>query len=121
MQSDFGWFGGTRLTDLFRFSRSFFQWRHGSRPPSRVSLLEPETRLLLHAHGLTLSLRNLYFHLGPFLPPLSLSLHPVFTNSGTGVKLLCTLLHELERSGKRYGLEAICEGGCFSRGRVLDL
>ena len=34
--------------------------------------------------------------------------HPL---GGTGVKIMTTLLHELERTGKKYGLQAICEGG----------
>jgi acetyl-CoA acetyltransferase family protein len=34
--------------------------------------------------------------------------HPL---GATGVKLMTTLLHELERTGGRYGLLAICEGG----------
>ncbi|MFF7025061.1 acetyl-CoA C-acetyltransferase [Streptomyces klenkii] len=34
--------------------------------------------------------------------------HPL---GATGAKLLTTLLHELERTGGRYGLQTMCEGG----------
>ncbi len=34
--------------------------------------------------------------------------HPI---GATGTKLLTTLLHELERTGGRYGLQTMCEGG----------
>ena len=34
--------------------------------------------------------------------------HPL---GATGAKLMTTLLHELERSGGRYGLQTMCEGG----------
>ena len=34
--------------------------------------------------------------------------HPI---AATGVRILATLLHELERSGERYGLETMCVGG----------
>jgi acetyl-CoA C-acetyltransferase len=34
--------------------------------------------------------------------------HPI---GATGTKLLATLLNELERTGGRYGLQTMCEGG----------
>jgi acetyl-CoA C-acetyltransferase len=34
--------------------------------------------------------------------------HPI---AATGVRMLCTLLHELQRRGGRYGLESMCIGG----------
>ena len=34
--------------------------------------------------------------------------HPI---GATGVRILATLLHELERRGGRYGLETLCVGG----------
>jgi acetyl-CoA C-acetyltransferase len=34
--------------------------------------------------------------------------HPL---GATGARLMTTLLHELERSGKRWGLQTMCEGG----------
>jgi acetyl-CoA C-acetyltransferase len=34
--------------------------------------------------------------------------HPL---GATGARLMTTLLHELERTGRRYGLQTMCEGG----------
>jgi acetyl-CoA C-acetyltransferase len=34
--------------------------------------------------------------------------HPL---GATGARLMTTLLHELERTGKRFGLQTMCEGG----------
>jgi acetyl-CoA C-acetyltransferase len=34
--------------------------------------------------------------------------HPL---GATGARLMTTLLHELERTGGRYGLQTMCEGG----------
>ena len=34
--------------------------------------------------------------------------HPI---AATGVRILATLLHDLQRSGERYGLETMCVGG----------
>ena len=34
--------------------------------------------------------------------------HPL---GATGARLMTTLLHELERSGGRYGMQLMCEGG----------
>jgi acetyl-CoA C-acetyltransferase/acetyl-CoA acyltransferase len=44
--------------------------------------------------------------------------HPL---GGTGAKLMTTLVHELHRSGKRYGLLAICEGGGTANGTVIEV
>tara|TARA_R110002110_G_scaffold153886_1_gene347558 strand:+ start:114297 stop:115481 length:1185 start_codon:yes stop_codon:yes gene_type:complete len=43
--------------------------------------------------------------------------HPL---GGTGAKLMTTLVHELHRSGKRYGLLAICEGGGTANGTIIE-
>jgi acetyl-CoA C-acetyltransferase len=43
--------------------------------------------------------------------------HPL---GGTGAKLMTTLLHELERSGGRYGLQAICEGGGTANATIIE-
>ncbi len=44
--------------------------------------------------------------------------HPL---GSTGAKLMTTLVHELHRSGKRYGLLAICEGGGTANGTVIEV
>ena len=43
--------------------------------------------------------------------------HPL---GATGAKLMTTLVHELHRSGKRYGLLAICEGGGTANGTLVE-
>ena len=43
--------------------------------------------------------------------------HPL---GGTGAKLMTTLLHELERRGGRYGLQAICEGGGTANATIIE-
>ncbi|WP_406634484.1 acetyl-CoA C-acetyltransferase [Amycolatopsis sp. WGS_07] len=43
--------------------------------------------------------------------------HPI---GATGVRLMTTLLHELERSGGRFGLQVMCEGGGQANVTVLE-
>lgn len=43
--------------------------------------------------------------------------HPL---GGTGAKLMTTLVHELERQEKRYGLLAICEGGGTANAMIIE-
>jgi acetyl-CoA C-acetyltransferase len=43
--------------------------------------------------------------------------HPL---GATGVKLMTTLLHELERTGKRYGLQTMCEGGGVANVTIIE-
>jgi len=43
--------------------------------------------------------------------------HPL---GGTGAKLMTTLVHELQRSGKRFGLQAICEGGGTANATLVE-
>ena len=38
----------------------------------------------------------------------------------TGAKLMTTLLHELERSGGRYGLQTMCCGGGLGTGTIIE-
>jgi acetyl-CoA acyltransferase len=44
--------------------------------------------------------------------------HPL---GASGARLMVTLLHEMERTGARYGLQTMCEGGGTSSGTVLEL
>jgi acetyl-CoA C-acetyltransferase len=44
------------------------------------------------------------------LPPLG----------ATGARLMTTLLHELERTGGRYGLQVMCEGGGQANVTILE-
>lgn len=43
--------------------------------------------------------------------------HPL---GATGTRVMTTLLHELERSGKRYGLQAICEGYGMANATIIE-
>ncbi|MEV5136678.1 acetyl-CoA C-acetyltransferase [Streptomyces syringium] len=43
--------------------------------------------------------------------------HPL---GATGVKLMTTLLHELERTGGRYGLQVMCEGGGQANVTIIE-
>jgi acetyl-CoA acyltransferase len=44
--------------------------------------------------------------------------HPL---GASGARLMVTLLHEMERTGSRYGLQTMCEGGGTSSATVLEL
>ncbi len=43
--------------------------------------------------------------------------HPV---GCSGTRLLVTLLHELERTGGRYGLQVMCEGGGMANATIIE-
>jgi acetyl-CoA acyltransferase len=43
--------------------------------------------------------------------------HPLGASGG---RLMTTLLNELERSGGRYGLQTMCEGGGLSNGTIIE-
>jgi acetyl-CoA C-acetyltransferase len=43
--------------------------------------------------------------------------HPL---GATGARLMTTLLHELERSGGRYGLQTMCEGGGQANATIIE-
>ena len=38
----------------------------------------------------------------------------------SGAKLMATLLHELERTGGRYGLQTMCEGGGLANATIIE-
>jgi len=43
--------------------------------------------------------------------------HPL---GATGARLMTTLLHELERTGGRYGLQTMCEGGGQANATIIE-
>ena len=43
--------------------------------------------------------------------------HPL---GASGAKLMATLLNELERTGGRYGLETMCEGGGMANATIIE-
>lgn len=43
--------------------------------------------------------------------------HPL---GATGARIMISMMHELERTGGRYGLQAICEGGGMANGTIIE-
>jgi acetyl-CoA C-acetyltransferase len=43
--------------------------------------------------------------------------HPI---GATGTRLMTTLLNELERTGGRYGLQTMCEGGGLANVTIIE-
>jgi acetyl-CoA acyltransferase len=43
--------------------------------------------------------------------------HPL---GASGARLMATLVHELERSGSRYGLQTMCEGGGMANATLIE-
>ena len=43
--------------------------------------------------------------------------HPL---GASGARLMTTLVHELERTGLRYGLQTMCEGGGLANGTIIE-
>lgn len=43
--------------------------------------------------------------------------HPL---GATGAKLMTTLVHELARSGKRFGMQVMCEGGGMANATIVE-
>lgn len=43
--------------------------------------------------------------------------HPL---GSTGTKIMTTMVHEMERRGLKYGLQAICEGGGTSNATIIQ-
>ncbi|HSJ28749.1 MAG TPA: steroid 3-ketoacyl-CoA thiolase, partial [Acidimicrobiia bacterium] len=43
--------------------------------------------------------------------------HPL---GASGAKLMATLLNELERTGGRYGLQTMCEGGGMANATIIE-
>lgn len=44
--------------------------------------------------------------------------HPL---GASGARLMTTLVHEMERTGTKYGLQTMCEGGGLSNATILEL
>jgi acetyl-CoA C-acetyltransferase len=97
----------------------------------------PATRYVLQRAGLALSQIDLYevneafaSVPGAWAQELGADKEKLNVNGGamalghplgcTGTKLMTTLLHELERRGGRYGLQAICEGGGTANATIIE-
>lgn len=44
--------------------------------------------------------------------------HPL---GGSGARLMTTLVHEMVRTGARYGFQSMCEGGGLANGTIIEL
>ena len=44
--------------------------------------------------------------------------HPL---GASGARLMTTLVHEMARTGTKYGLQTMCEGGGLSNATILEL
>ncbi len=44
--------------------------------------------------------------------------HPL---GGSGARLMTTMIHELERTGGRYGLQTMCEGGGMANATIIEM
>jgi len=97
----------------------------------------PATRRALERAGLKLSDIDLYevneaFAAVPMAWLKTLDADPAKLNAlggaialghplgATGAKLMTTLIHALRAQGKRYGLQAICEGGGISNATIIE-
>jgi acetyl-CoA C-acetyltransferase len=109
----------------------------GEDPIRMLSAPIPATRYALDKAGMTLDDIDLVEINEAFAPvvvawakELGADLQKVNVNGGaialghplgaTGAKLMTTLLHELERTGGRYGLQTMCEGGGQANVTIIE-
>jgi len=109
----------------------------GDDPVAMLSAPIPATKKVLKRAGLSLQDMEIYevneaFASVPlaWAKTLGADLQKLNVNGGamalghplgaTGAKLMTTLLHEMERRGLRYGLQAICEGGGTANATIIE-
>jgi acetyl-CoA acyltransferase len=109
----------------------------GADPVEMLSAPIPATARVLGRAGLTISDVNRYEVNEAFAPVVLAWLHDtkadpdrLNVNGGgislghplgaSGAKLMTTLLCELERTGGRYGLQAMCEGGGMANATIIE-
>ena len=97
----------------------------------------PATKKVLERSGLTIDDIDLFevneafaSVIGAFLADTGADWEKVNVNGGamalghplgaSGAKLLTTLVNELERSGGRYGLQTMCEGGGMANATIIE-
>ena len=105
----------------------------GSDPVLMLSGPVPATQKILARTGLTIDDIDL-FEVAPvplmWARETGASLQKTNVNGGaialghplgaSGAKLMTTLLHELERSGGRFGLQTMCEGGGMANATLIE-
>lgn len=109
----------------------------GSDPTMMLTGPVPATERVLQKAGMSLSEIDLYEVNEAFAPvplfwlketggdPSKLNVnggaialgHPL---GATGAKLMTTLMHELERTGGRFGLQAVCEGWGMANATIIE-
>jgi len=110
----------------------------GSDPVEMLSGPIPATQLILKKSGMTIDQIDLYevneaFASVPlaWAKVIGADLKKLNVNGGaialghplgaSGVKLMTTLLHELERRKARYGLQTMCEGGGTANATIIEI
>jgi acetyl-CoA acyltransferase len=110
----------------------------GTDPVTMLTGPIPATRVVLEKAGLTIDDIGLFEVNEAFASVVGAWLHEtgadwkrVNVNGGavalghplgaSGARLMTTLLHEMERTGTRYGLQTMCEGGGTANGTILEL
>ena len=55
-------------------------------------------------------------------PPVSIGQHSprILVQASLRARIMTTLLNELERSGGRYGLQTMCEGGGLANATIIE-
>jgi len=110
----------------------------GTDPVTMLTGPIPATRVVLDKAGLTIDDIGLFEVNEAFASVVGAWLHEtgadwdkVNVNGGavalghplgaSGARLMTTLFHEMERTGTRYGLQTMCEGGGTANGTILEL
>ncbi|OCA86648.1 thiolase family protein [Bacillus sp. FJAT-27986] len=108
----------------------------GSDPTLMLTGPIEATRMALDRAGLTIQDMDLYEVIEAFAPvplcwkeELEASMNKLNVNGGaialghplgaSGARVMVTLMHELERTGGRYGLQAICEGAGMANATII--
>jgi acetyl-CoA acetyltransferase len=109
----------------------------GDDPIAMLTATIPATRKVLQRANLTLADIDLFEVSEAFASPVlawqrELAIAPERSNvnggaialghpvGASGARLMTTLLHELERTGGRYGLQTMCEGGGMANATLLE-
>ncbi|ROZ45662.1 thiolase family protein [Rhodococcus sp. WS3] len=109
----------------------------GSDPVEMLTAPIPATRKVLDRAGLTIDDIDLFEVNEAFAPvvlawqrEMGVDSSKLNVNGGgislghplgaSGAKLMVTLLHELERSGGRFGLQTMCEGGGMANATIIE-
>jgi len=76
----------------------------------------PACKRAMQRAGMLAEIGYPHVHFNPNGGGISLG-HPL---GATGARIMTTLLHELERTGGRYGLQTMCEGGGVAKVTIIE-